>query len=61
MFGLLAAEVVELEVALTEGADNAVFGGGAGINRQRHTGTGGEVIAVAVALAERRRDHAGRP
>ena len=28
------AEIVELEVALTEGADDAVFGGGAGINRQ---------------------------
>ncbi|MBA7655268.1 hypothetical protein ES703_63172 [subsurface metagenome] len=42
----------ELEVALTEGTDNAVFRGGAGINRQRHTGTGGEVVAVAVLLTE---------
>src|SRR6185436_7520304 len=30
------AEIVELEVGLTEGADNAVFGGGTGIDRQRH-------------------------
>src|SRR5829696_10305810 len=45
------AEVVELEVALTEGADNAVFGSGTGINRQRHTRTGREVIAIAIALA----------
>src|SRR4029078_4862882 len=46
-----AAEVVELEVALAEGADNAVFGGSAGINRQRHTRTGREVIAIAIALS----------
>src|SRR5205823_4629967 len=46
------SEVVELEVGLTEGADNAVFGGGTGINRQRHTGTGREVIAIAIALAQ---------
>src|SRR6185369_8300613 len=45
------AEVLELEVALTEGADNAVFGGSTGINRDRQTGTGVEVIAVAIALA----------
>ena len=45
------SEVLELEVALAEGTDNAVFGGGAGINRQRHTGAGGEVVAVAVAVA----------
>ena len=42
---VLLPRVLELEVGLTEGADDAVFGGGAGINRQRHTGTGGEVIA----------------
>src|SRR5262249_32903799 len=48
---IAVAEVGELEVALTEGTDNAVFGGGAGINRQRHTRTGEEVIAVAIALA----------
>src|SRR4051812_6227194 len=46
-----ASEVLELEVALTEGADHAVFGGGTGINRDRHTGTGVEVIAEAIALA----------
>ncbi len=44
--------IVELEVALTEGADNAVFGGGAGIDRQRHTGAGDEVIAIAIALTQ---------
>ena len=47
-----AAEVVELEVALTEGADHAVFGGGTGIDRQRHTGAGDEIVAKAVLLAE---------
>ena len=46
-----AAEVLELEVALAEGTDNAVFGGSAGINRQRHTRTGVELIAEAIALA----------
>src|SRR5207237_70149 len=46
------SEVVELEVGLTEGTDNAIFGGGTGINRQRHTRTGREVIAVAIALAQ---------
>src|SRR5213078_2542716 len=45
------SKVLELEVALTEGADHAVFGGGTGINRDRQTRTGVEVIAVAVALA----------
>ena len=44
--------VVELPVALGEGADNAVLGGGTGINRQRHTGTGVEVVEVTVALTE---------
>src|SRR5205823_3225890 len=47
-----AAERGELEVALAEGADHAVFRGGAGIDRQRQTGTGGIVVAVAVVLAE---------
>src|SRR5262245_10121511 len=46
------SEVVELEVTLAEGTDNAVFGGSASINRQRHTGAGREVIAVAVTLTE---------
>ena len=41
---------IECEVALTEGADHAIFGGGTGINRQRQTRTGGEVIAIAVHL-----------
>ena len=47
-----AAEIVELEVALAEGANHAVLGRGAGIHRQRQTGAGNEVIAVAVLLAE---------
>src|SRR5260370_22342703 len=33
-----------------EGADDAVFGGGGRINRERDTGTGGEVVAIAVGL-----------
>ena len=49
---VLLPRVRELEVSLTEGADHAVFGGGAGINRQRHTRTGSEVVAIAVALTE---------
>src|SRR4029079_17787027 len=49
--GVRRSEVLELEVGLTEGADNAVLGGGAGINRQRHTGTRVEVIAEAISLA----------
>src|SRR6266487_4535206 len=46
----VSTEVVELEVGLTEGADNPAFGGGTGINRQRHTRTGNEVIAETVLL-----------
>ena len=46
------AVVVELEVALTEGTDNAVFRCGAGINSQRQTGAGDEVVAIPVILAE---------
>src|SRR5258706_11984056 len=42
----------ELEVGLTKGADHAVFRGGTGINRERHTRTGGEVIAIAILLTE---------
>src|SRR5262249_11033693 len=45
------SEVLELEVALSEGADDAIFGGGAGINRQRHTRTAIELVLEAVALA----------
>jgi hypothetical protein len=45
-----AAERVELEVGLTEGADNAIFGGGTSIDGERHTRTGREVVAIAVAL-----------
>src|SRR5207237_5072367 len=42
----------ELEVGLTEGADHAVFRCGAGIDRQRHAGAGGEIVAITVLLAE---------
>ena len=45
-------EVVELEVTLAEGAYHAVLGRGAGINRQCHTGTGDEIIGIAVLLTE---------
>src|ERR1700737_3659828 len=37
---------VEREVTLAEGADHAVFSGGAGINRQRHTRTAAELAAT---------------
>ena len=50
--GRVAAQGVELEVALEEGTNNAVFGSGAGIDRQRHTRTGSKVIAIAIADAE---------
>ena len=55
-FGLtvLLPWVAELEVSLTEGADDAVFGRGTGIDRQRHTRTGGEVVAIAVAAGRGR-------
>src|SRR5262249_56736811 len=46
------AERFELEVALAEGADHAVFRGGAGINRDRQTGTSGEVVAITILLTE---------
>jgi len=46
-----AAQRIELEVGLTESADHAVFGGGTRIDGQRHTRTGGQVVAIAVALA----------
>ena len=46
------AEIVELEVPLPEGANHAVFGRSAGIERQRQTGAGNEVVAEAVLLAE---------
>src|SRR6202008_365665 len=45
------AEVIELEVALGEGSDDAVFAGGTGIDRECHTGTALEVIRKPVALA----------
>ena len=48
----IAALGVELEVALPEGADHAVFSGGAGIDGQRHTRTRYIVVAIAVLLAE---------
>src|ERR1700716_896254 len=49
---IVTAVVLELEVGLTKGADDAVFGGGTGINRERHTRTGGPGVAIAVLLAE---------
>src|SRR5712664_182982 len=45
-----AAQGIHREVALAEGTNDAVFGCGAGIDRERQTGTGCEVIAVAVLL-----------
>jgi len=50
--GVARSEILELEVTLAEGADHAVFGRGTGIDRQRHTRTGEEVIVIAVPLAE---------
>src|ERR1700682_556574 len=47
----VVAQRLELEVALHERPDDAVFSGGAGINGERHTRTGGEVVEVTVALA----------
>jgi len=50
--GVAVSEVLELEVTLAEGADDAVFGRGAGIDRQRHARTGKEIVEIAVSLAE---------
>src|SRR5215213_8178221 len=36
----------ELEIALTEGADNAVFSSRTGIDGERHTRTSSEVVTV---------------
>src|SRR5260370_897627 len=47
----MGAEVLELEVALREGADDAIFSGGAGINRQRHTGAAVDPVDEPVARA----------
>src|SRR5258708_11201132 len=44
-------EVLELEVALSKGTNDAVLGGGAGINRQRHTRAAVDVIGPAITLA----------
>ena len=54
------AERGELPVSLSEGADHAVFGGGAGINRQRHTGTGRPVVRSNCADRGRRSTPADR-
>src|ERR1700682_2996997 len=40
------------EVRLTEGANHAVFRGGAGINRNRQTRTRREVVAIAIPLTQ---------
>src|SRR5258707_7065947 len=48
----VVAQRAELEVGLTKGTDDTVFSGGTGIDRQRHTGTGREVIAITVLLAD---------
>src|ERR1700694_5533196 len=45
-----STQCVEREVALAEGADHAVFSGGAGINVQRNTRTGAEIVAITVTL-----------
>src|SRR5262249_29175574 len=44
------AERIHREVALTKGADDAIFRGGAGINRQRQTGTGDDLVLETVLL-----------
>src|SRR5262249_19520969 len=44
-------EVVVLPVDLTEGANDAIFGGSAGIKCHRHTRTGMEIVDEAIALA----------
>src|SRR5258708_24093091 len=44
-------EVLELEVALSKGTNDAVLGGGSGINRQRHTRPAVDVIAPPITLA----------
>src|SRR5258705_7039454 len=49
---VVAVKGGDLEVGLGEGANHAVFSCGAGINRKRHTRTGGEVIAIAILLPE---------
>ena len=46
------AEGGELKVALTEGADDAVFGRSARIDRQRQTRTGHVVVGITILLAE---------
>src|SRR5262249_52739714 len=46
------AEVVELEVSLAEGTNDAIFGGGTGIDRERHTRTAVDLVDKAVALTE---------
>src|ERR1700738_3629418 len=43
-----SAKHIEGEVALTEGANHAIFSGGARINRQRHTRTGDKIVAITV-------------
>src|SRR5436190_23734804 len=48
----LRTEVVELEVGLAEGTDDAVLGGGTGINRQRHTGTAVDPVGEPIACAQ---------
>src|SRR5258705_6208781 len=46
-----AAIGAELEVTLAEGTDNAVFGGGARIERQGHAGTNIDSVGETIALA----------
>jgi hypothetical protein len=40
-----------LEIALREGADDAIFAGGTGINRQRHTRTAVDLVGETIAGA----------
>ncbi len=47
-----AALRAELHVGLTEGADNAIFGGGAGIDRQCDARARRKVVAIAIVLPD---------
>jgi hypothetical protein len=45
-----AAQCIKLKISLAEGTNHAVFGGGAGIDGQRQTRSGGEIVPVTIHL-----------